>query len=285
MDTKTPAPGVPASVILALRRILRPLVRLLLAHGVTYPFLANLLKSVYVEVAKEEFPLPEKKQTDSRISLLTGVHRKDVKRLSEEPKVGKLPPPSISLGAQLVARWVSQAAYLDRQRRPRPLPRLARDGGVRSFEALVESVSKDIRPRAILDEWLRLGVARIDEQDRVCLNVEAFIPEKGLDEKAYYFGQNLHDHLAAGVHNLLGRPPPFLERSVYYDRLSPASIQELTVLSKEVGMQALKEINRRAIKLERRDAAGQNAGMRMNFGIYFFSAPHDDTPNEEGNGK
>ena len=66
-----------------------------------------------------------------------------------------------------------------------------------SFETLVASVNTDIRPRAVLDEWLRLGVVQIDDSDQVCLVVDAFVPEKGLDEKAFLFGQNIHDHLAA----------------------------------------------------------------------------------------
>ena len=182
--------GTPASsLVAALTRLLRPLVKLLLNHGITYPFLADLLKSVYVEVADKEFPVEGKKQTDSRVSLLTGMHRKDVKRLLHVEKRKDSVPAAVSLGAQLVARWTGLAEYLDEQGRPRPLPRLASDGGPLSFEGLVESVSKDMRSRVVLDEWLRLGVARIDEEDRVCLNVEAFIPERGFDEKAYYFGR------------------------------------------------------------------------------------------------
>jgi uncharacterized protein DUF6502 len=277
MNPKATSPGEPpSSLVSALRRILRPLIRLLLSEGVTYPYLAELLKSVYVDVANQDFKLDNKRQTDSRISLLTGVHRKDVRRLGR-PSADAVPvPPSISLGGQLVARWISQDPYRDSRRRPIALPRLASDGGARSFEALVESVSKDIRPRAVLDEWLRLGVAHIDERDRVCLNVEAFIPEKGLEEKAYYFGQNLHDHMAAAVHNLLGQLPPFMERSVYYDQLSRTSVAELAKLAEELGMRALQTVNQRAAALERRDAKGNEATMRMNFGIYYFSASQTD---------
>lgn len=274
--------GAPASsLVTALTRLLRPLVKLLLNHSITYPFLADLLKSVYVEVADKDFPVEGKKQTDSRVSLLTGVHRKDVKRLLHVEKRKDSVPAAVSLGAQLVARWTGLAEYLDEQGRPRPLPRLASDGGRLSFEGLVESVSKDMRSRVVLDEWLRLGVARIDEEDRVCLNVEAFIPERGFDEKAYYFGRNLHDHLAAGTHNLLGEKPPFVERSVYYDNLSPQSVKLLADLSKQVGMQALQAVNRYAMELQREDSGRPDARLRMNFGIYYYSAPTDD-PYGEG---
>ena len=97
---------------------------------------------------------------------------------------------------------------------------------VLEVEGLVESVSKDIRPRVVLDEWLRLGVARIelvDDQELVRLNVEAFVPASGFDEKAFYFGRNLRDHIATAAGNLAGVDPSRLERSVYYDDLTAES--------------------------------------------------------------
>lgn len=267
-------PSLP--VIAALRRILRPLVRFLLTQGITYPYLAELLKSIYVDVAHNDFRLQSKRQTDSRISLLTGVHRKDVKRLGIEKRSSMLPPPNVSLGAQLVAKWVSDPQYLDANGHPIPLKRLSSDKGAKSFEGLVAGISKDIRSRALLDEWLRLGVARVDANDCVCLLVEAFIPERGFDEKAFYLGQNVGDHLTAAVSNVIGGSKPFLERSVYYDELSRESIIELNQLSAELGMAALQRINRRAIELEARDAKEQRAAEhRMNFGIYFFNALRD----------
>lgn len=68
----------------AVEKILRPMVRVLLTHGLTYTWLTGLLKPIFVEVAMRDFHVPGKAQTDSRITLLTGVHRKDVKRLREE---------------------------------------------------------------------------------------------------------------------------------------------------------------------------------------------------------
>jgi hypothetical protein len=260
-------------LVAALKALLHPLIRLLMAKQVTYTYLVGLLKDIYVEVAERDFPVEGKRQTDSRISLLTGVHRKDVRRLRGARHHADEPPPSVSLGAQLVARWTGLPEYLDETGRPRPLRRLPRTGvGGPSFEGLVRSVSKDIRPRSVLDEWLRLGVARVDEDDYVWLNVGAFVPERGFEEKAYYFGRNVHDHLAAAVHNLLAEGPPFLERSVYYDELSAESVKALGVLAEEMGMKALHAVNRKAIELQAQDVGHPEARERMNFGIYYFTA-------------
>ncbi|MBI3897406.1 MAG: hypothetical protein HY308_03810 [Gammaproteobacteria bacterium] len=283
MGKFTAAPPLP--LVNALRRLLRPLVRLLLSHGITYPYLAELLKSIFVDVAADDFRIDQQPSTDSRISLLSGVHRKDVKRLRQQTPANDAPPATVSLGAELIARWSSTPAYLDKQGKPRPLARLANDGGTRSFEALVQSVSKDIRSRVVLDEWLRLGVAHVDADDCVCLNVDAFVPKHGFEEKAYYFGQNIADHMAACVHNLLDAQPPLLERSVYYDQLTPKSIEQLDLLARELGMQALQTINKKAIELSQRDAGNVDAIQRMNFGIYYFSAPVLTEPDKDDHGK
>lgn len=266
----------------AIRHVLRPLVRLMLSQGLTYSWIAELLKSIYVEVAERDFALGSARSTDSRISLLTGVHRKDVKRLRVEAiETEDVTPPAISLGAQLVARWVSDSRYTDADGNPQRLARLASVGGERSFEALVASVSKDIRARAVLDEWLRLQVAHVDDEDYVHLNVDAFVPVEGFEEKVFYFGQNLHDHMAAATQNVVGGSPSFVERSVHYDTLSEDSVNELAKLVERAGMTALKTVNRRAATLSEQDAKSAQSSQRMNFGIYFYREPmHDKTPDK-----
>jgi len=270
------ATAPPKSLTKALRHILLPLVRVMLSKDVTYPFIAEMLKGVFVEAAERHFRIGDKPQTDSRITLLTGVHRKDVRRLRQ---IARGPsdntPSTVSLGSQLAAVWTGAAQYLDETGHPRPLPRLAGAGDSPSFEGLVTSVSKDIRSRAVLDEWLRLGVVRLDEEDRVVLNTEAFVPQKGFEEKVFYFGHNLHDHVAAAAHNIIGEGPPFLERSVHYDSLDRRSIEELAELAERAGMQAALTVNRKAMELEKRDATSAEPKQRITFGIYFFSTPAD----------
>jgi hypothetical protein len=277
--------GPPPTLMRALRRLLRPLVRLLLDYQITFPAFANLLKSVYVEEATRSFAIPDRPQTVSRLTLLTGIHRKDIKRLQDEAPEADVTPANVSLGAQLVLIWTADPQYQTSDGKPIALPRLARNGHHPSFESLVESVSKDIRPRAILDEWRRLGIVIIDPEDRVQLVADAFVPEHGFDEKAYYFGRNLHDHLAATAQNLKGQGKPLLERSVYYGRLRSESVEVLQALSTEVAMEALQRVNREARALQKADAARPEASHRMTFGVYFYHEAHDsptDDDNEDG---
>ena len=74
----------PDMLLRPVRRLLRPLVRLLIKRGVTFPALADVLRSLYVEVAAHELLTEPRARTDSRISLLTGVHRKEIRRWRSE---------------------------------------------------------------------------------------------------------------------------------------------------------------------------------------------------------
>lgn len=270
MTTKKAISGEPPSaLLLALRKVLRPLVRLLLSFKIAFPQLAEMLKSVYVEVANEEFRLPNKAQTDTRLSLLTGIHRKDIKRLKNQVINEKEVPMVINVGARLVARWVGEKMYQDAQGLPLVLPQKAK--GAPSFEQLVVDVCKqDIRPRVILDEWLNLGIVTIDADKKVNLNTQAFIPQKGLDEKSFFLGHNIADHLASATHNLLNQQPPFFERCVYYDGLSSESIEQLHQLVSEKGMDTLVTINELAMKLKAQDMVEPHHQHRINIGLYVY---------------
>ena len=282
---ESPVPMTPGdphpAVTRALLRLSRPLVRVLIAKGINFQVLSRLLKAVYVDVAEREFPVDGKPQTDSRLSLLTGIHRKDIKALRKKGHDTESAPPVLSRNAHMIAIWTGAPDYLDERGRPRPLPRHRTASGGPSFEGLVDSVSKDIRARAILDEWLRIELVRLDEADMVYLNTEAFVPREDLGDLAYFFGRNLRDHIAASGHNLLGGDPPLLERAVYYEELQPKSVEELAVLARELGSDALVKVNQKAFELAQRDKNDPRATERMTFGVYFFGGP-DDARDSEG---
>lgn len=285
MNMNNPTASTPAHqppIIAAIGYLLRPLVRLLLSQGISFPTFCDLVKSAYVKVAEEEFRLASKPQTDSRISLLTGIHRREINRLRNEAVTELNLSQHASMSALLLTIWSGHPEYLDEQGQPISLPRLANKSGELSFESLVQSVSKDFRPRVVLDEWLRQGIITLDNDDRVHLNADAFIQPQDIEEKIYYFGMNIHDHLAATVHNLSGNSPPFLERCVFYDKLSTEAAKELAGYSRIVGMRSLYAVNKRAAELQKRDQNKPDAVHRANFGVYHYSAAEApaETPDE-----
>jgi Family of unknown function (DUF6502) len=267
----------PDALIKAVRRILRPLVRGFIGFGLTWPILSDVLKRTYVDIARDEFGLtPDQLPTDSRISLLTRVHRKDIRRYRLETTEPKLALTDSSVGAQIIACWLGDKQYQDGDQNPKPLPRTG-DG---SFEQLARSVSKDTHPRAILDELVRGGAITIGKDGRIYLDTSAFVPRADFENLAWYYGLNLHDHIAASTHNITNSQnsdtPAFLDRSVHYSGLSPKSVTELDALSRELAMKALLAVNGRARALAARDQDKQDANQRMTFGAYFYGGPDED---------
>jgi hypothetical protein len=263
------------ALVKAVVMLCRPLIRLLIEKGITFPQFRELMKELYVEVADKEFSLDDKKPSDSRVFVLTGVHRKDIKRIRQQSELADVKiTSSASLSGEIVARWTSMPDYLDEKGAPR---RLAKSGKTdeASFEQLVSSVSKDVRPKVILEEWLRLGIVRMND-DHVALNKSAFVTNKEFKEMAYYLGHNVHDHMASCVNNILANEDPMLERSVYYACLTESSVNELNAVASKKGDELLQHLNKQAIKLYDADKDKDDATYRMRLGVYWYQAQLDD---------
>jgi hypothetical protein len=225
--------------------------------------------------------LPDKEQTDSRISLLTGIHRKEVRRLREAGTPVRMTPAAVSRTTQIVALWLADRRFTDRTGAPAPLRRAGSPGKGPTFEALVEDVTKDVRPRAVLDEWLDRKIIVLDDRGRVVLTEAAIAPNRGDERQAYYFGRNLHDHISAAVENVTSHPSPFLERAVHYEGLSEDVARRLEALSRQLAMDALLAANREAQALHRGDDGGP---WRWNFGVYVYREKEGrsvDAPRDE----
>ncbi len=269
------------------RKLIKPMVRLFLAKGVTYSLLLEEIKRTFVEVAEEEFTLQGKSQTDSRITLLTGVHRRDVHRIRSEDNTEVKSRANFS--AQVIAQWVGNPRYLNASGKPKPLPRTRKLGDEESFESLVATVSKDIRARPVLDEWCRTGIVSVSDDQFVSLNIEAFIPNDNLEEQLFFLGMNVHDHLAAAVNNTLQTQKLF-ERCVYYDNLTLEEIETLHAWIKNHGMTFLKQVNQQAMGTDQGTSSSTNQHMasttpqktyRMNTGLYFYYEPYANSSQSE----
>lgn len=271
------AAGEPGAVLARVLHTLRPLVRLLVHHGITYPALAAALKRVFLDEAQRELRRRGMPVTDSALTLLSGVHRRDVRTLTREPRAaaaaGSSDMPARSLAAEVVGRWMHERRFLDKGGHPKVLPRGKAGAGERgTFDDLVEGVSRDVRPRAVLDELQRLGVAEEAEDGGVRLLAEGFAPKRGFDEMAALFAANVHDHAAAAVANLRGQAN-FLEQAVFVDEIGEASVKQLSQAAAAAWKVAMRQVMgtaRQRFDADRSLPADQR-GQRARFGVYFFS--------------
>lgn len=262
--------------------VLAPLVRLLIATGVDSPRLAAELKLIFIEQAHQELLHTGRADTDSAISLLSGVHRKDIRKWRETGLKENLAR-EVSLSTQIYARWVQDPRYLDRRRHPQSLPRL---GPEPSFESLVRSVTQDVRPYTVLAELMRLGLAHVEvrqEQEFVVPKKEGFVPPPGSQEMLELFAGNLSDHAAAAVANMTGTPAR-LEQSVFANGITDESAEMLGKLARKLWAEARAEMIALATKRYEQDQARPDATRRMRFGAYYWDeemAPETDAAAKE----
>jgi hypothetical protein len=261
--------------------LIAPLARLLVANGVSYPVFAKQLKRIFLESAHAELASRHERITDSALSLLSGVHRKDVRTLQRpqaEPGVAARRP--FSFAAEVVAHWISDARYLDDSGAPRPLPIRSADPQAITFESLTQGLSRDFHARSVLNELLRLGAVAVEE-DTVRLVSQAFVPSRGFAEMAYFLGTNVADHIAAAAANIAaadrGDRPPFIEYAVGADELTQQSAQDIQQLAKRLVLSAFMRVSNEAERRIEGDrpALGAAKGSRLKFGAYFYIEPCD----------
>jgi hypothetical protein len=261
---------------------MRPLVRAMIAHGLTAPAFYRMLKRLYVNVAEREFRLQDQEPTDSRISLLTGVHRRDVRSLRNADARRSDPArEKATVFASVVGRWLAGPGTVDSAGVPLPLPRSG--DAEPNFERLVRAVSTDIRPKTVLDELERQGLVQVID-GVVTLTDDAVVGPKDLAQKAFYFRENIGDHMAAAVDNLMAEEPRFLERAVFYNRLSPESVAEIEAEARRLGNEALIALNRLAQARQRADAESADNTSRFRFGVYFYETEEEQGSNSKDEG-
>jgi len=264
---------------LALRHaagLMAPVARWLLRSGVSYGALAHMLKPVFVEAAREELARTGTEPTYSALSVLSGVHRKDVRALSEAPaETAATHPRGVPLASQVYTRWLSAKRYRGRDGQPRALPR---SGPGITFETLAREVSVDVHPRTVMDELLRLGLIQA-EGDVLMPAAPSFTPSRQRDELTALFAANAADHMAAAVHNLTTDAPRYLEQSVFADGLGADSVEWLHEMAREAWQRAFEDMVKAARQRVARDGAlPENEQQRMRFGIYFYSEPQAAAP-------
>lgn len=272
------------SAALALREgavLMTPVVEWLLRHGVAYPAFVEMLKGVFVDVARSELQRGDTPATQSALSVLSGVHRKDVRTLMDVDAVPRgVPRPPLS--SQVYTRWLSDRRFRAADGRPRKLPR---SGEGRTFESLCRELSSDVHPRAVLDELLRLGHVALEGDDVVAAS-GAFVPAPQLEAMTALFSANAADHLAAAVSNITLEGPRFLEQSIYADGLRPESIASLHDVARAAWAQAFDAVVNHA--RDRVDADMTSDGdQRMRFGVYFYNTavPSAEAPANTAKGK
>ncbi|MBE2242801.1 MAG: hypothetical protein IAE86_08605 [Burkholderiaceae bacterium] len=251
----------------AVNALLAPIAQLAVAKGMPCSTVEALLRKAFVRAARDAHPNLAPQRMVSRIATATGLNRREVTRLTQHDA---MPAPRRPLSAEVFARWSSDPHYRDAKGRPR---KLARQGPAPSFEALAQSVTRDVHPRSLLDELLRLGLAAADAaDDSVALVHDAFVPRGDAARMLGFLGDNVGDHLSGAVANVLGDGRRHFEQAVFADELSAQSLEATrATISAQWHALAAALVPQLEAAIAADRAAGRAQDQRLRIGLFSYS--------------
>ena len=253
-------------VFSAVRRLMRPLVRILIRNGIAYGALAELIRKVYVDVAFEDFSPEGKKQTVSRVSGLTGLTRKEVKRLAEMEETDSVSGQErYNRAIRVIGGWVKDKRFTDENGKPADLQV---EGRRSSFTLLAKDYSGDIPYRAMLNMLVEAGSVKL-VRGKVRLVRHAYVPGGDGVEKIRILGTDTAELMTTIDHNLTAGPDNLLfQRKVSYDNIDPAALDKLRKLSAKKAQTLLEQLDRQYAGNELDEDDG--GGSTISLGIYYY---------------
>ncbi len=272
--------NIESALLRATREAIRPFVRRILKAGITYGQVEHHIRELFVEVAEADFALPKPRQSDSRISVLTGINRKEVRRIRDK-KPDTHEPKSFTrnYAADLVSLWIGDPRATSAAGRPIPIPYDAAQGP--SFVKLAEQTTTDIQPRALLDVLVSAGAAEIRKGKVVALTRSAYVPKRGHPEALAMLADDPAELIETMLHNVLGEDaPPLLQQKLAYDNLGGEGMERLReALRKE----ALRFLKKSDSVLQRHDRdrnpkAPDGTRTYAGIGVYYFESPREASP-------
>lgn len=256
----------------AIRRILRPLVHLLIKHEVTHAELTELVRQAYVDVAYNSYGIPDQEMTVSRVAVLTGLSRKEVVRLKALADAESPIKQTPNRAQRVVQGWMSDKEFLNSKKRPKILPikNLVNSEEYGSFVALCKRYSGDITYGAVLDELNRVEITTQPDSDTVKLVNTAYVPKKDELEQVRVIATCIADLFNTSLHNIDAEAgQERFQRQVVYGGIDETIAEEFRELAAEKSAELVEELNvflaeRRAQK----PAKNKNTKRRVGFGVY-----------------
>lgn len=258
------------AVLAAAVHALRPLARLVLASGITFREFNSLAKRVFVSVARDEFGRAGRPTNVSRISLMTGLARKDVKRLRDEIGAGPRldgPGPKTTEATRLLGAWHQLPAYLDGDGAPMAIPLT---GPAPSFEALHHEHGGDIPATTMKKDLERAGAVRVEPDGRLRPLTRYFMPVP-LESTAVLRAGDVLLTVGNTVTLNLTRAPASegrFEGRATHARIPAAAVAEFRVFLEQEGMRFLEQTDDWLARHAAAPTAANVHDVRLGVGVY-----------------
>jgi len=251
----------------AILTLLRPLVRILIRNGIAYGSFAELAKKIYVDVAFEDFAPEGKKQTISRVSALTGLTRKETRRLHEldDADAGSSEQ-RYNRAVRVISGWVNDVRFQNNAGEPAVLEI---EGGDNTFAELVKEYSGDMTTQSMLAVLTTAG--SVEKQDgQVRLVRKAYLPGNDPTEKLTILGKDSAELIATIDHNLTAaRDQLNFQRKVSSYRIRPDAVDAFKAMAASKSQLLLEEFDTWLTENEVGDDES-DTGRYVSVGIYYY---------------
>jgi hypothetical protein len=261
-----------------LARLLKPIAKIMIAYNMTLNAAIDALKRALYDAATSE----NDKITDSRVSLLTGLHRKDVRRLRENPsergKRSLINPASLVIGI-----WLTHEKFQNEIGSPSALRRQG-NKETPGFNDLVRISKVDIPVSTLLDALIEEKIIEYKKAtDQFVLVKGAFLATTDDSLMLDAFEKNLAAHLDAASGNLLKdqSEKAFFERALHVNKLSEKSVEKLEFKAQNLMQDILETLNKEALTLQEQDANDKHNNQRFSVGAYIFCNDKKTIKSEE----
>jgi len=264
----------------AFRVLLGPLVRILLRQGISYAEFSEVAKAVYVEVALKDFKVAGRRTTRTRIAVITGLTRKEVKRVIDEAVREKYEPKTrfSRLGRVLVG-WHTDTDFTGPYGMPLELQYETNIDGEPTFSELVKRHSGDMSPRSILDELIRVGAVRETDVGWYRVLRREYIPEA--------LGQQNFDRTGLVIRNFVNtvdfnmmKPAPgkgrFERNVVADDGIRAVDLPKFDYYVRERCQVLLEEIDNWLTTLPTPNKDAGDEVIHTGIGVYHYLSDHGD---------
>ena len=259
----------------AIRKILRPIARILLRNGIAYGSFSEIARRVFVEVAYDEFREPKKKQTVSRVSVLTGLTRKEVSRIRDtEPDDDIEAIQRYNRAVRVIGGWINDPRYSDKDGVPKVL---SIDSSEPSFASLVKKYSGDIPTKAMLNVLLSAGTVKKDEAGKLSLSNQAYIPSNDPADKLNILGTDVSELITTIDYNITSPETDLrFQRKVSNPNVRPEAMDAFRKMSREKSQSLLEEFDEWLYANEvNQESNKDDDGGYVSVGIYYYSDTKD----------
>jgi hypothetical protein len=265
--------SVRSSLLGAYRRILRPLIRILIRYGVGYEAFAEVSKSIFVESAQADFIPNDREITAARIAMLTGLPREEVERQQAILTSGNLiPRGTLTQIMHLLVGWHSDARFTGPYGLPLDLSFRSKEAP--SFVELAKSYAPNVEPEALLDELVRANVVEKTAAGKLKVLARAYIPDSLHTDWLERLGKVVCNFLGTLETNMekARRGAGRFERIVYADEgLSPEALKQFDKLLRERGQQLLVELdNWLSAQAPPKEGADSESEQRIKTGVGIY---------------